>query len=193
MLPNISYAIINESFKAFAKNTFEFSINVTEEDLRQGLFVNYITNRCDHYGIQPGRVVIEVLESIGSHKSNIIIQQLHQLKNEGFQLALDDFGTASSNFSRIFDLEVDYIKIDGSFIKNITKDNKSYKIAKTINDFAQSIGAKVISEYVHSEGTLATVRDLGIDYSQGYLIGQPSPDLIDDMQVRDVCKALFLL
>lgn len=193
LLPNISYAIVNASFKAFQDNKYEFSINVTEEDLRSGKFVHYITNRCKHYNIEPARVVIEVLESIGSNKSYVVHEQLRLLKREGFQLALDDFGTESSNFSRILELDVDYIKIDGSFIKNIAMDNDSYKITKTIADFSKSIGAKVIAEYVHSEGTLNTVRDLGIDYSQGFVIGQPSPKLMSVADFKSQMQAIINL
>lgn len=180
LMPNISFAVINQSFRCFAGNTYEFSINISEEDLKSGQFVPYILNRCEHYGVDPRRVVIEILESIGSHKSGYIIDQIMKLKEAGFQLALDDFGSESSNFCRLFELQVDYIKIDGQFIKEIASDHQSYQITEAITRFAQGIGAKVIAEYVCDEKVFNAVQGLGIDYSQGYYFGAAMPELPDD-------------
>lgn len=175
LLPNISFVIISKSFKHFKDNNYEFAINISEDDLKAGKFVEYIINRCDHFGISPKRVCIEILEGISSSSNAEMIRQIKELKSLGFKIALDDFGTESSNFSRIFDLEIDYIKIDGSFIKNLDTDVKSLKIVKTIANFAKSIGVKTIAEFVHSKAIQDIVLDLGIDYSQGYYFGKPLP------------------
>jgi len=177
LLPNISLSIINKSFKAFKNTSFEFSINASAEDLKTNMMVNYLMNRCDMYEIDPSRVVIEVLETIGSQKSSVITRHLNELKEFGFKIAIDDFGTDNSNFSRIFYIEPDYIKIDGSFIKNIHTDSNSYKIANAITSFSKSINAKVVAEFVHCKEVQDVVMELGIDYSQGYYFGAPTAEI----------------
>ncbi len=178
LMPNVSYMIITKSFSYFANNNSEFSINISEDDLRTNRLIDFLKNRCDNFKIDPKRVCVEILESIGSTKNDSIMNQIKGLKEIGFRIAIDDFGTESSNFSRVFDLEADYIKIDGSFIKSIDTDKKSYKIAKSITTFAKSIGALTIAEYVHSQSVYDTVLELEIDYSQGYFFGKPLPNII---------------
>ncbi|HOV15378.1 MAG TPA: EAL domain-containing protein, partial [Spirochaetota bacterium] len=91
----------------------------------------------------------------------------------GCKIAIDDFGSGYSNFSHVLRLNVDYIKIDSSMIKNIDKDENSQIITRTIVNFAKELGLKTISEYVHNEDVFNMVYDLGVDYSQGYYFGEP--------------------
>lgn len=177
LLPNISYAIINKSFAKFAGNTHEFSINISFDDLKSDSFVNFIINRCEHYDVDPSRVIVEVLESVGMNGNFQMSDKIKELKRCGFQLAVDDFGTMNSNFSRLYEMEADYLKIDGAFIKNLDTDKRSYNIAKSIARFAKSIGAKTVAEYVHSSLVQDICMEIGIDYSQGYHIGVPSPEI----------------
>ena len=93
----------------------------------------------------------------------------------GFKIAIDDFGTEYSNFARLLELNVDYIKIDGTFIKNINRDQKSYNISKAICEFSHSINAKAIAEFVRDAEIQEIVEELGIDYSQGYYFSVPQP------------------
>jgi len=99
------------------------------------------------------------------------------LKRKGFSIAIDDFSVQNSNFERVHSMQVDYIKIDGSFIKDMSQDKKSYNVVKTISDFGKSIGAKVIAEYVHSKEVQDIVLELEIDYSQGYYFSEPLREL----------------
>lgn len=177
VLPNITYAIINKSFNVFKDNDASFSINVSEEDLKAEQFIGYLENRLKIYNIDPSRVVIEVLESLGSQQNNFIKERIRYLKSLGLRLAIDDFGVDSSNFSRIFEMEADLIKIDGSFIKNIHQDEKSYKIVRSIVAFAHSIGAEVVAEFVSSKEIFDVIDYLGIEYAQGYYIAPPAPEL----------------
>jgi len=89
-------------------------------------------------------------------------------------VAIDDFGSGYSNFERILQLNIDYIKIDGSLIKNITTNEKHHIITETIVNFAKKIGLKTIAEFVHNEEVYDSVKALGIDYSQGYFTGKPT-------------------
>lgn len=175
MLPDITRIMIEKSFQFFEGKTLEFSINIGEQDLNDCYLLDFLEQRAHKYNIVPERVVIEVLEGISADVTEQNLNQLKELKKSGFQLAIDDFGTQYSNFERIQRLNVDYIKIDGSFIKNIDTDPNSYKIAQTIAYFAKNIGAKVIAEFVHSSSVYQKVLELGIDYTQGYYIGEPKP------------------
>ncbi len=173
IITHITRVIVEKSFEHFMNSDIEFSINITEEDLNEGYLIEFMHKCSSNYGIEPERVTIEVLEGISASSNSDILKQLEALRDLGFKVAIDDFGVEHSNFSRVHDMGVDIIKIDGSFIKDIHKNEKSFAVAKTISIFAQSIGAKVVAEYVHSEEVWNKVKELNIDYSQGYFFGEP--------------------
>ena len=174
LITEITKEIIEKSFRVFSKNSFEFSINLTEIDLANDDLIEYLIKKSKEFNIEKNRIVLEVLEGIGEIENSIILDRLKLLKNLGFKISIDDFGTMNSNFERVTLLKVDYIKIDGKFIKNIDKDDKSFKIVKAITDFSKSIGAEVIAEFVTSKEIQDIIKSLGIDYSQGYLFSKPS-------------------
>lgn len=169
---SITYSIINNSFKAFAKNDLEFSINITEEDIRDTQTIDYLRNRCEKYGINPSRIIIEILEDIEFDDDDLIVNNILILKDMGFKIAIDDFGYANSNFGRLIKMQIDYIKIDGRFIKNMDSNPISHKIVRSIAEFAKNIGVQCIAEHVHSEAVHNLVRKLGVEFSQGYYIGE---------------------
>jgi len=117
--------------------------------------------------------VLEILENISAQGSEDALKQLTTLKEMGLKLALDDFGSEKSNFHRLQELNVDFIKIDGAFIKNLARNDNCYKITKTIKSMAESLEAKVIAEFVCDEEVFNKVKELGIEFSQGYYFGAP--------------------
>jgi EAL domain-containing protein (putative c-di-GMP-specific phosphodiesterase class I) len=120
------------------------------------------------------RIVFEVLESEGIENYQEVAQFISKIKILGAKIAIDDFGTGYSNFEHILKLDVDYIKVDGSLIQEIT-DNKRHRIiVETIVDFAQKVGAKTIAEFVSDEAIYNTIKEIGVDYSQGYYTGKPA-------------------
>lgn len=169
----ITKIMIEKSFAYFRDRPFEFSINITDSDFKEGTLKEYLIEKAREYDIRHERVVIEMLESISMRGSSYAVEQINDLYNQGFKIAIDDFGADYSNFSRLLELKVDYIKIDGLFIKNIHTDINSYKIVSSINDFAKSVNAKVIAEFVHSKEVHDKVVELGIEYSQGYYFSPP--------------------
>ena len=176
MTNKITKIMIDKSFKFFStKSEKEFSINITEDDLRDGYLSDFLHQKLKQDNISPNRVVIEVLEGISANYKSGNIEQLIELKRNGLKIAIDDFGAQNSNFERVHKLDIDFIKIDGSFIKNIATDPISYKVTKTITDFSKSIGAKIIAEHVHNLETLNIIKKLGIDYSQGFYLSEPLP------------------
>ena len=178
LLPEITKVMIEKSFRTFAKNDFDFSINITEADLSKGYLPEYLLQKFQEYSIAPSRVILEVLEGISVKEKTQTLQQLLTLKEIGCRIAIDDFGAEQSNFERVLTMKVDFIKIDGSFIKHIDTDPKSYTITKTIADFARSIDAEVVAEFVHSQKVAEVLQELDIKFLQGFLYSEPKPELV---------------
>ena len=178
LLPNITRFVIDESFSTFADNDLEFSINITEEDLRENYLVDYLKSRCERYAIPPHRLYLEILENLTAEQCEARQAQFDRLKEMGFKIAIDDFGAEASNLSRLLTYRADVIKIDGQFIKNIETDPNSVKIVETIVSLARKLEIQTVAEFVHNEAVYDLVRALGVDFSQGYYLGAPSPELI---------------
>lgn len=179
ILPEITRRMIEKSFAVMEKSKVAFSINISDDDLKEGYLGEFLYEMCSKYHILPQRVALEILENINNYDTRDAIKQLEELKVKGFQISIDDFGAESSNFARVQKLNVDFIKIDGSFIKDIATDKNSQDIVKTIIFYAQLSGVKTIAEYVHNEETLHIVMALGVDYVQGYHLGEPKNELVD--------------
>jgi len=177
MVTDITRRVIHKAFITFSNTDIEFSINITDDDFKEEYLLQYLIEKCKSFNIKPEQVVLEILENISEYDANHAIQQMDKLKSEGFQIAIDDFGAESSNFGRVQKLQVDYIKIDGSFIKDIAQNYNSLIIVKTIIYYAKSTHVKTIAEYVHDEETYDIVKDLGVDYVQGYYFSEPLKDI----------------
>jgi EAL domain-containing protein (putative c-di-GMP-specific phosphodiesterase class I) len=118
------------------------------------------------------RIVIELLEDEEIKDKNIIKNFIKEAKRFNIKIAIDDFGAGLSNFSRVLEYQPDYIKIDGSLIKNIEHDRFSKDMVETIVHFSKKQNIKTIAEYVENEKIFNILCDLGIDYSQGYYFGK---------------------
>ncbi|MFA9374578.1 MAG: EAL domain-containing protein, partial [Poseidonibacter sp.] len=174
LLPEITKIVIDKTFKVMQTNTHTFSINITEDDLSHDYLVDYLHKKSQEYNIKENRVILEILEGISSTGKKNHIKQLTKLKSYGFKIAIDDFGAEYSNFERILDLEIDFIKIDAKYIKDINTNPKSYEIAKAISFFAKNVNIPCIAEFVHNKEVYEIVDKLGIDYSQGYYFSEPN-------------------
>lgn len=172
LLPRVTRMIIDKSFSLMQNYDYSFSINISEEDLNANYLLAYLKQKIKLYNILPSRITLEILEGISDTTDHVL--QLTKLKAEGFSLAIDDFGAEYSNFGRILDLEIDYLKIDAKYIKNIHTDKKSYEITRSIAYFAKNTNIKCIAEHVHSPEVQDVILALEIDYSQGYLYSEPN-------------------
>jgi EAL domain-containing protein (putative c-di-GMP-specific phosphodiesterase class I) len=176
---NITRAMIDKSFSFFKDNDYSFSINLSGADLLDPNFISFLDIKLKRYKIDPSRVVFEVLENITTYSSgNVVIEALHSIKAFGCKLAIDDFGVENSNFSRLLEIDMDFIKIDGLFIKNILVSEKDIKVVKSIVGLAQNLGVKTIAEYVENEEIFKVLESCGVDYVQGYHIGKPEEYLL---------------
>ena len=147
-----------------------FSINISFKDIQDARIFDYIVNQCLHFKIRPQQIVFELLETEAIDDPQKSIAFFSELKRVGFAIAIDDFGTGHSNFANLSMMQVDFIKIDGQFVKDILTNPNSLAITKSINEFTKVMGAKSIAEFVKDEATLQKVKELGVDYAQGFVI-----------------------
>jgi EAL domain-containing protein (putative c-di-GMP-specific phosphodiesterase class I)/PleD family two-component response regulator len=171
----ITRMIIQKSFQFFATNSYDFSINISQRDLVEGFLPKFFQQKMSLYNIEASRITLEILENITVSVDNKAIQaELSRLKDMGFSIAVDDFGIENSNFGKLIDINLDILKIDGYFIKNILRSEKDMLVVKSITSLAKILGMKVVAEYVESKEILDSIKELGIDYAQGYYIGKPN-------------------
>ncbi|UCN01278.1 EAL domain-containing protein [Sulfurimonas sp. SWIR-19] len=177
LLPEITKIMVDKTFEIMSHNEYVFSINLTEDDLTRHYILDYLNEKSAQYSINPSRVILEILEGISASGKKNHIQQLNALKEKGYAIALDDFGIEYSNFERVLDLDIDFLKIDAKYIKDIDTNPKSYEITKAIAFFAKNANIPCVAEFVHSASVQKIVEDLGIEYSQGYYFSKPSQTL----------------
>jgi len=170
--PQLTKIMISKSFKHFSKTSHEFSINLTLEDITNKDTVSYITYKLEKYNISK-QVIFEIVESEGIDNFEEVSLFINTMKEYGCKIAIDDFGTGYSNFEYLMKLNVDFIKIDGSFIKNIHSNPQSELISDLIITFAKKQGISTVAEFVHNQEVLSKVQEMGIDYSQGFYLGEP--------------------
>ncbi len=172
----ITTTIIEKTFEIFEHNTYDFSINLSFEDIVNQEIYDFIIQKL-HDSRMGERLTFELLESEKVNDFNKVVHFFNEIKRYGAKVAIDDFGSGFSNFSYIIKLNPDFIKIDGSLIKDIDKDKNAQIVVETIVAFSKKMGIKTVAEFVHSSTVLSTVKQLGIDYSQGYFIDMPSPQI----------------
>lgn len=175
LMPEITKIMIEKTFQKMSQNNYSFSINLTEDDLTHHYVLEYLEKKSKKYNIDPKRVILEILEGISSTGKKNNLNQLANLKEKGYRIAIDDFGIEYSNFERLLDLDIDLLKIDAKYIKDIDTNAKSYEIVQAIVFFAKKANIPCVAEFVHSQNVQKVVEELGIEYSQGYLFSEPSP------------------
>jgi diguanylate cyclase (GGDEF)-like protein len=169
---HITKEVIHQACNTFQNREESFSINLSIDDIKDSNTVQEIVRTIIKTNT-ASRITFEILESEGIENYDEVINFITQIKALGAKIAIDDFGTGYSNFEHILKLNVDYIKIDGSLIKNLVNNKKHKIIVETIVDFAKKIGSKTIAEYVSDEAIFLSIKEIGVDFSQGYYTGKP--------------------
>jgi diguanylate cyclase (GGDEF)-like protein len=164
--------MIKKSFEKFKNLDYKFSINLSTNDLNSIKFQEYFINMIDEYGVED-KVIVELLEDDGLLYPEII-GFLIVLNQMGVEVAIDDFGSGYSNFSYLITkLPVTILKIDGTLVKNIANDDKSFRLLKTIVNMAKEFDLSVIAEFVENKEIVELLETLDIDYYQGYYFSAP--------------------
>lgn len=169
--------MLEKTFKTFENLPYIVSINISVEDILNKEMYQFILAKLRDSGIGK-KIVFEIIESEGIENFALVLKFIENVKQYGAKISIDDFGTGYSNFEYLMKLKVDYIKIDGSMIKNIDTDQNSQMITKTIVNFANSMKIKTVAEFVHSKNVAEKVQELGVDYSQGYYFGEPKATIV---------------
>ncbi len=178
LYPEITRIVIDKAFKKFEElPEIEFSLNLTIDDILSKTTTDYIFDKLANYDYS-NRVIFEITESEEVSDYKIINDFIKEVKKYGAKIAIDDFGSGYANFEHIINIDAEYIKIDGTLIKNIDSDNNAKIITEAIISFSRKLGRKTITEYIHNKEVYQIVKKLGADYSQGFYLGMPLPELV---------------
>jgi diguanylate cyclase (GGDEF)-like protein len=176
LLPQLTRIIIEKTFQKFEGTQYQFSINISEDDIAENYLLQFIPEMLEKYDVKPSQVILEILENMTTQEQ-LVLDHLEVLKDIGVQIAIDDFGSENSNFGRLSNIKANIIKIDGSFIKNMDLNLENRKIVKSIIFLAKELGAETVAEFVHNEAIHQLTKELGIDYAQGFYLGAPKMDI----------------
>ena len=182
LMPKLDRWVIQHTFELLSAQqqqnsqpSCEVSINLSGQSLTDSALFGFITGLFNRFSIDPKLICFEVTETAAVANLEEAQAFIKQLRSLGCSFSLDDFGSGLSSFAYLKSLEVDYLKIDGMFVKNITEDPVSLSMVSAINQVGHSMQLKTIAEYVENESILQCLKDLGVDYAQGYLINKPQP------------------
>jgi diguanylate cyclase (GGDEF)-like protein len=172
----ITKIMIKKSFEYFKNKEYNFSINFSFDDINNEETVRYLCDMIDKYKMY-NRVIIEILECEAIQNFSQLEKFIKIVRSYGAKVAIDDFGSGYSNFIYLTQISPDFIKIDGSLIKNIHIDEKALIITKNIHNFAKEIGCKTIAEFVHNEEVFKIIKALDIYGIQGYYLAEPKEEI----------------
>ena len=150
------------------------SINLSGHSISDRDFLQHLLDLLDSSGIPPSKVCFELTETATIANLARATEFMQTLRERGCHFALDDFGTGLSSFEYLKKLPVDFIKIDGQFIRDIADNSVDYTMVKSINDIAKVMSKKTIAEFVETEDILVTLREIGVDFAQGNAIARPT-------------------
>ncbi len=156
-----------------------FSINLSGHSLNDETFLDFVFESLVRYGIPRNKLIFEITETTAVANLEDAADFINEMRNIGCRFSLDDFGAGQSSYAYLKQLPVDFIKIDGAFVRNITDDDVDYALVKSITEMGHFLNKKIIAEYVSSEEILEVVRDIGVDYVQGFYLGKPV--MIEDL------------
>jgi EAL domain-containing protein (putative c-di-GMP-specific phosphodiesterase class I) len=152
-----------------------FTINLSGHSLSDLSFQTYLLNLLDELTVPPARICFEITETAAIANLTAAAHFIKVVKARGCRFALDDFGSGLSSFGYLKTLPVNYLKIDGMFVKDIVDDSIDLAMVRSINEIGHVMGKQTIAEYVENQAILQQLRMLGVDYAQGYGIARPCP------------------
>ena len=186
LMPAVDRWVINHLFSTQGENLrswsrleqgrgFLFAINLSGTSLSDEGFLSYIKRQFSKWEIPHDAICFEVTETAAIANLARARELISNLKELGCYFALDDFGAGLSSFSYLRDLPVDYLKIDGSFVRHMAEDPVDYAMVESINQIGHILGLKTIAEWAEDNATLNQLRALNVDFAQGYGVGEPEP------------------
>ncbi|WP_239995639.1 putative bifunctional diguanylate cyclase/phosphodiesterase [Nitrincola tibetensis] len=181
----MDYLLIEKAFEQMNEQTYDgmLFINLSPKSLIIGEFISRVRQLALEHSIHPSRIVFELTERETVSNMALLEKFVQDLKLEGFNFAIDDFGSGFSSFHYIKHFPIDVIKIEGDFVRNMLTDTTDLAFVKSIVTLAQGLNIKTVAEFVEDENIMEAIRAMGIDYGQGYYIGKPSPKLVKQVDI----------
>ncbi len=171
--------VIQTAFRDYAdgigQTSAKIAINLSADSLNDETLLDFIEAQFAEHAFPPAQVCFEITETAAIQNLRQALKLLAALKHRGSQLALDDFGSGLSSFHYLKTLPVDYLKIDGGFVKDMIENASDDALVAAINQMSHALGIETIAEFAHSQEIIARLHELGVDYAQGYFFGQPAP------------------
>lgn len=153
------------------------AINLSGPTFEDAAFADFVLEAIERHGVSPQRICFEITETAAVSNMARAVEFMQRLRAAGCKFSLDDFGSGMASFGYLKNLPVDFIKIDGSFIRNIETDPVSYSIVRAVTDIGHQLGLQVIGEWVADERARDLLRGLSVDYAQGFAVHRPEPAL----------------
>ncbi len=180
LMAEIDSWVVTHAIEALAEYRKEqprlrFSINLSANAFETEDLADMVQVNLEKHGVPANAIIMEITESLAVRHLSYVEHQMAALRRLGCELALDDFGTGYSSFGYLQRLPMDYIKIDGCFIRDLVKNPVDQKMVRLIGEIGREAGMKTIAEYVKDGPALSLLGELGIDFAQGYYIGRPVP------------------
>ncbi len=182
LMPEIDRWVIHEVFSQYHHLVAErggapltCAINLSGASINSEGFLDYVRKQMHQYKLSPGSICFELTETVAVNNLEAAAAFIQECKAIGCQFALDDFGTGTSSFGYLKNLPVDYLKIDGGFVKNIEHDSVDFAMAETINRIGHIMGKQTVAEYAENEAIVEILRTMGVDFAQGYGVCLPKP------------------
>jgi EAL domain-containing protein (putative c-di-GMP-specific phosphodiesterase class I) len=151
------------------------AINIAGQTLGDTDFLEFVVECFDHTGASPGDICFEVTESSVVANLDHARRFIEVLHGMGCEFALDNFGSGLSSFATLRTLPMDYLKIDGSFIRNLAADSVNQAMVGAMIELSRSLNFRIVAEQVEDQSSLDKVTGMGIDFVQGFVIGRPQP------------------
>lgn len=149
------------------------SINLSGHSLSDAKMMSYLFDRLLEYGLPPEKICFEITETTAISNLPDAVDFMREMRKAGCRFALDDFGAGHATYNYLKHLPLDFVKIDGAFVKDIATDENDFAMVRSINDLAHYMGIQTIAEYVEDDAILARLSEIGVDYAQGYGIERP--------------------
>ncbi|HET7794133.1 MAG TPA: EAL domain-containing protein [Rhizobacter sp.] len=184
LMPQIDRWVISKALAMHAgfarhyKLPARFSINLSGASMADASLVDFVRQELRRHRVAPELVCFEITETAAVGNFDVAVKLMHGLRELGCRFALDDFGAGMSSFTYLKRLPVDYVKIDGAFVKDMSKDEVDFAMVEAIHKIAHRMGLRTVAEFVQNDATIEMLRGLGVDYVQGYGVEKPRP--LDD-------------
>jgi diguanylate cyclase (GGDEF)-like protein/PAS domain S-box-containing protein len=181
LMPHVDRWVVQTVLSALGRGGMKLppgrsvAINIAGQTLGDSDFLEFVVDCFDHTGANPADICFEVTETSVVANLDHAHRFLEVLHGMGCEFALDDFGSGLSSFSTLRTLPMDYLKIDGSFIKNLAGDSVNQAMVAAMIDLSRSLNFRVVAEQVEDQLSLDTVTNMGIDFVQGFVVGRPQP------------------